>query len=135
MGKKRNRCSQGGRKKRQKHWRNEHHMLFPAADWRQSHFGQKLREHRYFRRFIPENTLHKYIHQEVFSIPVPPGRVCERAYREFLRRYDHHLIDANHDTLERRLQLLIDLFSGCPSTVKALKEQQRVAIKFYSKGR
>ena len=123
------------RQRRRKHWKNEHHLLFPGAKWGQSYYGRKIRKHKYFRRIIPENTLHKFIHRDVDEIPLPPKKACEEAYYEFLRRYKLHLIDQRHDTLEMRLQLLIDLWKDYPETVKALKAQQRIAIKFYNNGR
>lgn len=124
-------------KKQKKHWRNEHHLLFPKQKWEQSFYGKKLRDHRYFRRFIPENTLHRYIHDanEATMVPLPPPRACERAYFRFLKLYDMHQVSANHDTMEQRLQVLIDLWSEYPATVEALKAQKEIVIKFYSRGK
>lgn len=122
-------------KRRRQHWRNEHHLLYPKVWWGESFYGRKLREHRYFRRFIPENTLHKYLHRDVANVPVPPNLACREAYYEFMRRYSAHLVDDAHDTLERRLQVLMDLFADYPKTVEALRRQQAISIKFYKNGR
>lgn len=125
------------KKRRKKHWRNEHHLLFPKSQWERSFYGCKIREHRYFRRFIPENTLHKYIHDanEITMVPLPPPKACERAYFRFLKLYDEREISANHDTMERRLQVLIDLWSDYTETVKALEAQKEIVIKFYSRSK
>ncbi len=79
--------------------------------------------------------MHEHIHRDIWSVPMPPEEACRKAYYEFLRRYNDHLIDANHDTFERRLQLLMDLWADYPRTVAALKKQQELAIKFYGNGR
>ena len=68
-------------------------------------------------------------------MPLPLEEACRKAYYDFLRLYNDHLIDANHDTFERRLQLLMDLWADYPRTVAALKKQQELAIKFYGNGR
>lgn len=132
---KKNHRDEAGHRLRRKHWRNEHHLLFPKTAWGRSKFGKKLRAHQYFRKYIPEFTLHKKIHHRIITIPLPPESACETAYYELLRRCSCHSIDQYHDTLEKRLQLLIDLWSQYPKTVNALKAQQKIAIEFYKNGR
>lgn len=128
-------CDQYGHRLRKKHWQNEHHLLYPKADWGCSCFGRRLRRHKYFRRFIPEYTLHKAIHRQVMTIPLPPEQACQDAYYELLCLCKSRSIDIYYDTLEKRLQLLIDLWKEYPETVKALKAQQKIAIGFYKNGR
>lgn len=135
MGKNRKLYKRGKQQKRRAHWRNEHHLLFPKQEWNNSFYGCKIRNHSYFQRFIPENTLHKWLHEGVSGVPLPPSWACKRAYRKFLKMYDKRQVCGKKDTMEQRLQVLIDLWSDFRKQFFALEAQKEIATRFYNKGR
>ena len=77
-------------------------------------------------------SLHHAIHQQIFDIPCPSGKSCKRAYEEILRRKDDGTIDVEHDSIAKRLDLLIELWEDTePETVEVLKKQREIVTEFY----
>lgn len=111
-----------------------HHILFQRKHWQQG-YAKLLREHRYLGKLIPQNTLHRVIHSKIHDVPTPNGAECRLAYNRLIEWERQGLIDVERDTLEARIQFLIDVWEdACPATVAILKWQQEVVRKFYCQG-
>lgn len=108
-----------------------HHILFQKRHWQQG-YAKALREHPYMGKYIPVATLHRSIHSKIHDVPTPNGAECRRAYNRLVKLEQEGLIDIQNDTLETRIQFLIDVWEeDCPATVAILKWQQDVVRKFY----
>lgn len=111
-----------------------HHILFQRKHW-QNGYAKLLREHRYMGKLIPQRTLHRGIHAKIHDIPTPNGAECKAAYLELERRKEEGLIDIENDTVEQRIDFLIEMWEEkCPATVAILKWQKEIVSKFYAKG-
>ena len=85
--------------------------------------------------YIPRDTLHRTIHSKEHDIPVPNGRECRLAFDEILKREKEGTIDVEHDSCEKRLDLLIGLWRDkCPATVAMLEWQKEIIAKYYKSG-
>lgn len=76
-------------------------------------------------------SLHRKIHHEVLSIPVPQPTSCKAAVQQlgFLERFG-----ALHpyDNIERRLTVLMALFNvSDPATYEALKRQRAIVRRYF----
>lgn len=108
-----------------------HHILFQRKHW-QNGYAKALREHPYMGKYIPTHSLHREIHSKIHDVPTPNGNMCRHAYHELLNREREGLIDIQHDTLEQRIDFLIEMWeASCPATVAILKWQKEVVQKFY----
>lgn len=57
------------------------------------------------------------------------------AYEELCRRERLGLIDLVNDTVEQRIDFLIEMWKDeCPATVAILEWQKQVVSKFYKRG-
>lgn len=127
--------------KKKKHYRpavcgcDYHHILFQRKHW-QNGYAKALREHPYMGKYIPTATLHRAIHSKIHDVPTPNGKECRKAYLELCRREKEGLVDVAHDTLEQRINFLVEMWSedNCEATVAILKWQQQVVHKFYERG-
>lgn len=111
-----------------------HHILFQRKHWQQG-YAKALREHPYMGKYIPQATLHRAIHGKIHDIPTPNGRECKKAYLELCRREQEGLIDIKYDSLEQRIDFLLEVWSddNCEATLAMLRWQQQVVQKFYRK--
>lgn len=77
-------------------------------------------------------SLHRKIHHEVLSIPVPRGVSCKTAFHQLqvLERYN---AIHTYDNIEKRLTILMALFECVePRTYEALKHQRAIVRKHFS---
>lgn len=110
-----------------------HHILFQRRHWKQG-YAKLLREHPYMGKYIPTATLHREIHSKIHDIPTPNGVDCRRAYNRLIEWERQGIIDVECDTLEERIQFLIDIWKDtCPATVAILEWQKDVIRKFYER--
>ena len=109
-----------------------HHILFQRRHWQQG-YAKALREHKYMGKYIPTATLHREIHSKIHDIPVPNGKECRYAYNELCRREREGLIDIEHDSLEQRIDFLLEMWPECEATTAMLKWQRQVVEKFYNR--
>lgn len=110
-----------------------HHILFQKRHWQQG-YAKALREHPYMGKYIPRATLHREIHSKIHDVPTPNGVDCKRAYNQLLELERQGLIDIEQDTLEQRIEFLIEVWEeSCPATVAILKWQRDVVNKFYER--
>ena len=109
-----------------------HHILYQKQHWKQG-YAKRLREHPYMGKYCPQYSLHAEIHAKIHDIPTPNGKECRKAYNELLRREREGLIDLKYDTLEQRIDFLIEMWEDkCPATVAILKWQRDIIAKFYN---
>lgn len=83
---------------------------------------------------IPMNTLHAKIHAKVHDVPVPKEPVCRATVQELGDRIARGEIDVKRDTLEQRLDFLIEYWGeldGMEATLAMLKWQRQIVHKFY----
>lgn len=86
-------------------------------------------------KLIPRDSLHREIHSKIHDIPVPNGRECKKAFEELCRRERMGVIDVEHDTLEQRIDFLIEMWKDahCEATIAILEWQKEIVSKFYSR--
>ncbi len=111
-----------------------HHLLWMARNYNAG-WAKVLRNNDYLKVMIPQMTLHREIHFQIANIPPPSNKACKEAFEKINRGLINGVLDCKFDKIEARLQVLIDLWGeDFPSTVKALKKQQKVVRNFYHKG-
>lgn len=106
---------------------DRHHLFY----WRRMYgkgLAKVLRQHWFTSVVIPTDTLHRAIHREVVTVPVPPDRVIRKAL-EHLRRLEKAGAITDVDSIEKRLAVLIVLFEDHPATRKALSNQLKVCAR------
>ena len=115
---------------------NCHHILWQARHW-DNGYAKALRNHEYMKKMIPRDTLHKEIHSEISDIPMPSGKLCEKAYREIERLYREELIDFDYDSIETRIDVLLQIWAedDCEPTKAMLRKERAIAHNFYSQGK
>lgn len=123
-------------KKRKYHYNStldKHHLLFQGRHWQQG-YAKALREHIYMTKYIPRDTLHREIHAKIHDIPCPNGRECKKAFEELCRRERRGLIDVERDTIEQRIDFLIEMWKddNCEATIAVLNWQKQIVSKFYN---
>ena len=108
-----------------------HHLLYQRRHWKQG-YAKRLRDNEYFKVYIPMATLHRQIHSKIHDIPTPNGKDCRRAYNRLTAGLHTGKLDPKHDTIEKRLDFLIEVWEEtCPATVAILKWQREVIHKFF----
>ena len=107
-----------------------HHLCYQKRYWRIGYLGE-LRKFWYCTMYIPQETLHHEIHEEIKHIPVPKGLNAKGALEQ-LRMLEKHNAIHEYDPLDKRLMLLAALFDCCEQpTADAFRKQQRIAEQFY----
>lgn len=83
-------------------------------------------------RYIPRGTLHGEIHSKVRDCPTPNGSDCRKAYAELCRREKRGQIDIEHDSFQRRVDFLNEVWgdSHCEATLAILNWQAEIVRKF-----
>lgn len=110
-----------------------HHILYQRKHWNIG-WAKRLRNHPYMGKMIPIGTLHAEIHSKIHDVPTPNGVDCKRAYLKLIELERSGEINVKHDSLEKRIDFLIDLWEEtCPATVAILVWQRQIAAKFYGK--
>lgn len=92
-----------------------------------------MREFHYCKVYIPKDTLHKRIHAQVPTVPVPKTVNALAALTQ-LRLLEQAGAISDDDNIEKRLMVLAALFDCVEQpTADAFREQQRIAHEFYTK--
>ena len=118
---------------------DEHHILYQGRHWgNPGSWSARLRNHPYYRRIIPTNSLHREIHSKIHDIPVPSGKICHIVFDQTELALANGTIDDAFDTLERRIDFFIDCLKDFPeedtiATIVMLREQRKVISRFYAK--
>lgn len=114
--------------------KDTHHLLFQGRHWKQG-YAKLLREHPYFKVEIPKDTLHRELHSKLHDLPTPNGTECKLAYQLVLEGIASGRLDPEHDTAEKRLEFLIEVWKDkCPATAAMLSWQRDILAKFYGRG-
>lgn len=115
--------------------KDNHHMLWVGAVWNKCYYAKLLRNYWYSQIYIPKNTLHKWIHEDIRSgLPVPSETTCRAVYNQLLAMEKCGELSPK-DPIWVRLQLLISLFGdNDPATVYGLQRQLNIVTKFYEGG-
>ena len=58
-----------------------HHMLWTRHMWRMG-YAHAVREHWWFKIYVPQLTIHKYIHEDIPCIPVPPEKDLKHVWEQ-----------------------------------------------------
>jgi hypothetical protein len=107
-----------------------HHLLWIDRKWRQSDL-MALRNYWYCQVSVPRATLHRYIHENVASIPTPKPENARDALRQ-LKYLESYNAICDSDDIERRLKILIALFDCVePETTEALRHQLKIVQEYY----
>ena len=107
-----------------------HHLLYQGRFWNRG-YARLLRVHPYLKVCIPEYTLHRKIHRKIHDIPCPNEEELKDAYVELLCRLRCGELDAMRDTMQDRLDFLIEMWGDkCPATAAMLKWQRDLAQKY-----
>lgn len=109
---------------------DRHHILWPQHDWNRG-WAKALRNHWYMRIDIPMYSLHRKIHHDIMSIPVPRGGNAKAAFHQ-LQMLDRFGALHTYDNIEKRLTILMALFECSePNTYEALKRQRAIVRKHF----
>lgn len=102
---------------------NRHHIFFNKKEWLSSGvWAAKLRQCQWCIVVI-DLELHSYITLKSPPVPIPPDGVIELVLYK-LGRFVKHGSLGRETSLERRLEILVNLFKGAaPATAKALRVQ------------
>lgn len=107
-----------------------HHIFFQKRFWKGGLKGE-FRMHWYCKVYIPRNTLHKEIHAQITSVPVPKYSNI-RGVIEQLKMLEHYGAIRDTDSIEKRLKVLIALFECSEDpTADALRKQLEIVQGFY----
>lgn len=129
---KRNKRKQANRKRpnsRNNKVLDAHHVCWYRKDW--SHGAcMGLRRHPYCIVYIPKNTLHRFIHTNMTSIPVPKEKSALYVIRQLDLLMESGDISQS-DPIEKRLAILAALFEPVDSqTAKAFNRQLAIVHEF-----
>ncbi|MBR2659359.1 hypothetical protein IKG16_01565 [Candidatus Saccharibacteria bacterium] len=110
-----------------------HHLLYQGRHWHRG-YARLLRVHPYLKVCIPQRSLHGRIHRKIHDIPCPNEEELKEAYTEMLCRLRCGELDVLRDTMQQRLDFLIEIWNDkCPATVAMLKWQRDLAWKYQHK--
>ena len=88
---------------------NSHHLCWPRREWSKNPAASKLRNHPYCIIELPQNTLHRHIHENMRGIPLPKECTAENALFQLQMLEDYGGIKLT-DPIERRLMVLSAIF-------------------------
>lgn len=106
------------------------HLLWIKSKWSRGYI-KALRNHAWMKVLIPRDTLHKEIHHQIRSIPLPEKEDAKRVFELLTRLEASGELDMNAG-IEERLEFLVANITT-PDTVAALKKQLEIVRQFYSR--
>ena len=110
---------------------DKHHVCYQGRYWRKG-TAKEVRDYWYLVIKIPKDTLHRYIHDKVSSIP-PPSENGAKAALAQLRMLDRYDALQSSDSLEKRLSLMIALFDCIDQpTADGFRKQLKVVREFHN---
>lgn len=107
--------------------------MWQANRWNSEGYASLLHNHEYLIKAIPRDTLHRDIHRQIADIPMPGETECRRAFLEIERRLECGEIDITNDTIEQRIDVLLEswTFDLCPKTFLLMKWQKEIVSDYY----
>lgn len=111
---------------------DRHHLCFIKGKWATGSI-YTLRQFHYCIMPIPKDTLHRYIHRNMTSIPVP-REIAAKGALDQLRYLEKFGAISDDDPIEKRLMLLAALFDCIEQpTADGFRQQLELVHKFYAK--
>lgn len=102
---------------------NSHHLCWPKRCWAKNQATNKLRNHPYCIVDLPQNTVHRHIHENMRGIPVPMECTAENALIQLQVLEEYGGIKPT-DPIERRLMVLAAIFDKSDQdTANAFRQQ------------
>ena len=106
-----------------------HHLLWIGRRWSCGHLAS-LRQYWYCKVSIPRDSLHRFIHENIASIPAPRPQSAKDALDQ-LRNLERYGAIHSLDPVDRRLEVLIALFDCVePRTAEALSQQLEIVREY-----
>lgn len=115
---------------------NCHHLVWPRKDWN-GEYAHNLRELSCFKVYIPAETLHKLIHEEMWGIPCPNEVICRIVYDEVMGDLSAgKMMGDKWNSVLYRLEYLAEKFEAlAPRTAKAIRVEKRIIELWYRERR
>lgn len=108
--------------------RDIHHLIWKRTAWRGRH-TKALREFPYCKVRIPREGMHEQIHTRMENgIPPISEREAERILAELKILYAFGAI-GRKDSIERRLQVLVNLFAGVGGDAYCAMRAQQAIVR------
>lgn len=112
---------------------DKHHLLWIGSHWNRGSL-RELRNYPYCIVEIPKDTLHKHIHANMTSIPLPT-EASARYVLQSLRNLMREGLISDDDSARERLTILVGLFTQAlePATADALRKQLHLIYSYNKK--
>lgn len=108
---------------------DKHHLCFIGRKWSNG-WLQVFRQYWYCVIYIPRDTLHREIHENLATIPAPKPENAREALEQ-LRILERYGAIHEGDDIETRLQILIMLFDYIePRTVDGFRKQLEIVREY-----
>ena len=108
---------------------DKHHLCFIGRRWNNGWLGS-FRKYWYCIIKIPRNSLHRYIHENLATIPAPRPENAKAALEQLWELNRYGAIHESDD-IERRLELMIALFDCAePKTTEGFRKQLEIIREF-----
>ena len=109
---------------------DKHHLCFIGRRWA-SGWLASFRQYWYCTIYIPRDTLHRYIHENIATIPAPRPESAKDALRQLQYLEKYNAIH-DEDPIEKRLELIACLFDCTEQrTADAFRRQKEIVQEFY----
>lgn len=103
--------------------------MWIKSKWKRGYY-KALRNHAWMKVLIPRDTLHRQIHHQIRTIPLPTAEDARNMFDILVSLEDAGELDMSAGILER-LDLLIANITT-PETVAALEKEREIVRQFYS---
>lgn len=109
---------------------NNHHLCWPRRKWDRVPEAVRLRNYPYCIIELPQNTVHRHIHESMREIPVPNGQSAQHALEQLKLLESHNGIGPS-DPIEKRLMVLAAMFDrSAQETADALRRQLKIVCGY-----
>lgn len=106
------------------------HLLWIKKRWSKG-YAKALRNHAWMKVLIPRDTLHKEIHHQIRTVPLPTKEDTKQMFDLLVRLEASGELDMNAGILER-LDFLIEHLTT-PETVAVLCKERGIVRQFYER--
>lgn len=94
-------------------------------------YAKALRNHAWMKVLIPRDTLHKEIHHQIRTIPLPTEEDTKRVFDLLVSLEASGKLDMDAN-IEERLNFLIEHLTT-QETLDALRKEREIVRQFYSR--
>lgn len=106
------------------------HLLWIKSKWSRG-YVKALRNHAWMKVLIPRDTLHKEIHHQIRTVPLPDKMDAKHTFELLTRLEASGELDMDAG-IQERLEFLIAHMTT-PETVAVLEKQLAIVRQFYSR--